>query len=190
MRVGSWKDAAALVEDGATVAFSGAIMRGKPVAAARALAEAGRKDLDLVTFAGSLVMSFVSYSWHGDLTTFMVIAFFNGFFTLGFAYSWMAIYLGVTTTLARRCVALSKAFSAAVSTSTGRLIDSIANADTVRSFAKASFERRLLARLDLQHFHPRRAVQVIDVADLADAPHRQPLAERRADTGCQFRRRV
>jgi len=59
---------------------------------------------------------------------------------------WMAIYLAVTTTLARRCVRLSKAFSAAVSTSTGRLIDSIANADTVRSFAKAAFERRLLAR--------------------------------------------
>jgi len=59
---------------------------------------------------------------------------------------WMAIYLAVTTLLARRCVLLSKAFSAAVSTSTGRLIDSIANADTVRSFAKATFERRLLAR--------------------------------------------
>src|SRR5215831_3754503 len=59
---------------------------------------------------------------------------------------WMAIYLTVTSTLARRCVSLSKAFSAAVSTSTGRLIDSIANADTVRSFAKAAFERRLLAR--------------------------------------------
>jgi ATP-binding cassette, subfamily B, bacterial len=58
---------------------------------------------------------------------------------------WMAIYLAVTTMLARRCVLLSKAFSAAVSTSTGRLIDSIANADTVRSFAKAAFERRLLA---------------------------------------------
>jgi ATP-binding cassette subfamily B protein len=60
--------------------------------------------------------------------------------------AWMAIYLSVTTLLARRCVLLSKAFSAAVSTSTGRLIDSIANADTVRSFAKAAFERRLLAR--------------------------------------------
>ena len=54
MRVGSWQDAAALVEDGATVAFSGAVLRGKPVAAARALAEAGRKNLDLVTFTGSL----------------------------------------------------------------------------------------------------------------------------------------
>ncbi len=60
--------------------------------------------------------------------------------------AWMTIYLAVTTALARRCVLLSKAFSAAVSTSTGRLIDSIANADTVRSFAKADFERRLLGR--------------------------------------------
>jgi ATP-binding cassette subfamily B protein len=57
--------------------------------------------------------------------------------------AWMTIYLAVTTALARRCVLLSKAFSAAVSTSTGRLIDSIANADTVRSFAKADFERLL-----------------------------------------------
>jgi ATP-binding cassette subfamily B protein len=60
--------------------------------------------------------------------------------------AWMAIYLSVTTMLAWRCVRLSKAFSEAVSTSTGRLIDSIANADTVRSFAKGSLERRLIAR--------------------------------------------
>lgn len=54
MRVGTWDDAAALVPDGATVAFSGAILRGKPVAAALALARAGKRDLDLVTFTGSL----------------------------------------------------------------------------------------------------------------------------------------
>ena len=54
MRLGTWDDAAALVDDGATVAFSGAILRGKPVAAAVALARAGRRDLDLVTFTGSL----------------------------------------------------------------------------------------------------------------------------------------
>ena len=54
MRVGSLDDAAALVADGATVAFSGAVLRGKPVAAARALAAAGKKSLDLVTFTGSL----------------------------------------------------------------------------------------------------------------------------------------
>jgi glutaconate CoA-transferase subunit A len=54
VRVGAWQDAADLVRDGDTVAFSGAILRGKPIAAARALAEAGRKDLDLVTFTGAL----------------------------------------------------------------------------------------------------------------------------------------
>lgn len=54
MRLGTWVDAVALVEDGATVAFSGAILRGKPVAAAIALAHAGKRDLDLVTFTGSL----------------------------------------------------------------------------------------------------------------------------------------
>src|SRR5262245_28853669 len=59
---------------------------------------------------------------------------------------WMAVYLSVSTSLAWRCVKLSKAFSEAVSTSTGRLIDSISNADTVRSFAKSQFERRLIGR--------------------------------------------
>ena len=54
MRRGSWDDAVALVEDGSSVAFSGAVLRGKPVAAARALARAGRRDLELITFTGSL----------------------------------------------------------------------------------------------------------------------------------------
>ncbi|MFO1057170.1 MAG: ABC transporter ATP-binding protein [Dongiaceae bacterium] len=60
--------------------------------------------------------------------------------------AWMTVYLSVTTALAWRCVRLSKAFSEAVSTSTGRLIDSISNADTVRSFAKGALERRLIGR--------------------------------------------
>ena len=57
---------------------------------------------------------------------------------------WMAVYLYVTGLLAKRCVRLSKSFSEAVSISTGRMVDSISNADTVRSFAKSAFERRLL----------------------------------------------
>ena len=48
----SLEDLAALVPDGATVAFSGAVLRGKPVAAARALA--GKRDLELIAFTGSL----------------------------------------------------------------------------------------------------------------------------------------
>jgi len=52
VRVGTLADAAALVADGASVGFSGAVLRGKPVAAARSLA--GKRDLDLIAFTGSL----------------------------------------------------------------------------------------------------------------------------------------
>ncbi len=61
-------------------------------------------------------------------------------------FAWVAVYLVVAMWLARRCVQLSKAFSEEVSTSTGRLIDAIANADLVRAFARAAFERRFLSR--------------------------------------------
>jgi glutaconate CoA-transferase subunit A len=49
-----WDEAMAVVEDGSTVAFSGAVLRGKPVAGAAALASVGRRDLELVAFTGSL----------------------------------------------------------------------------------------------------------------------------------------
>jgi ATP-binding cassette, subfamily B, bacterial len=58
---------------------------------------------------------------------------------------WAVIYLAIVVALARRCVVLSKAFSNEVSTSTGRLIDAIANSDLVRAFAKADYERRFLS---------------------------------------------
>ena len=58
---------------------------------------------------------------------------------------WAAAYLGIVVLLSRRCVALSKALSEEVSTSTGRLIDAISNADLVRAFAKAGYERRYLS---------------------------------------------
>jgi ATP-binding cassette subfamily B protein len=63
-----------------------------------------------------------------------------------FLFGWAAVYLAVMTWLARRCVVLSKAFSDEVSTSTGRLIDAISNADLVRAFAQAAFERQFLSR--------------------------------------------
>ncbi len=59
--------------------------------------------------------------------------------------AWTVLYLGIVVSLARRCVVLSKALSDEVSTSTGRLIDAIANADLVRAFAKATFERRFIS---------------------------------------------
>jgi ATP-binding cassette subfamily B protein len=58
---------------------------------------------------------------------------------------WTVLYLGIVVSLARRCVKLSKAFSDEVSTSTGRLVDAITNAELVRAFAKAVYERRFLS---------------------------------------------
>ena len=58
---------------------------------------------------------------------------------------WTALYLGVVFALARRCVVLSKALSDEVSTSTGRLIDAISNADLIRAFAKAVYERKFIS---------------------------------------------
>jgi ATP-binding cassette subfamily B protein len=57
---------------------------------------------------------------------------------------WMLIYLIGSSLLAYRCVKLSKSFSAAVSTSSGKLIDAISNADTIRSFAHWRHERVFL----------------------------------------------
>ena len=54
MRRGGWDEALALVEDGSSIAFSGAILRGKPVAAARAVALGSKRELELVSFTGSL----------------------------------------------------------------------------------------------------------------------------------------
>ncbi len=57
---------------------------------------------------------------------------------------WATLFLALSTVLARHCHRLSIALSDAMTTSTGRLIDAIANADIVRAFAKADFERRLM----------------------------------------------
>jgi ATP-binding cassette subfamily B protein len=58
---------------------------------------------------------------------------------------WTGVYIGTVLLLTRRCVVLSKALSDEVSTSTGRLIDAIANADLIRAFAKAVYERKLVS---------------------------------------------
>ena len=58
---------------------------------------------------------------------------------------WTVLYLSVVFALAKRCVVLSKALSDEVSTSTGRLIDAISNADLVRAFAKAIYERKFIS---------------------------------------------
>jgi MFS family permease len=73
----------------------------------------GRKPYMAMTFAGSLVLSIISYTWTGDLATYMVIAFFNGVFTLGFGFSWMAIYLVELFSTPVRATAAGFIFNAA-----------------------------------------------------------------------------
>ncbi len=87
-----------------------------------------------------------------DTTRVTVLVLLGGFFMFQAHASyalilgvWTALYLGIVISLARRCVKLSKAFSDEVSTSTGRLVDAITNADLVRAFAKAAYERRFLS---------------------------------------------
>src|SRR3546814_15780495 len=58
----------------------------------------------------------------------------------------MVGYIALSYVLARRCVVLSHAYSEEVSTSTGRLVDAIANAELLRSFARTEFARRFLGR--------------------------------------------
>jgi ATP-binding cassette, subfamily B, bacterial len=75
----------------------------------------------------------------------LLLAMQSGFYA-ALLFVWTAAYLAVVAWFARRCVVLSKVFSDEVSTSTGRLIDAIANADLVRAFARGAFERQFLAR--------------------------------------------
>ncbi len=75
----------------------------------------------------------------------VLLAMQSGFYA-GVLFGWAAIYLAVVTWLAQRCVVLSKVFSDEVSTSTGRLMDAIANADLVRAFARGAFEKQFLSR--------------------------------------------
>jgi MFS family permease len=52
----------------------------------------GRRRFLLVTYAGSLLMTPVTYSWTISPEVMIFVAYVNGFFTLGMAFSWMAIY--------------------------------------------------------------------------------------------------
>ncbi len=73
----------------------------------------GRRKFLFLTYLGSLIVSFAAYSWHGGMNIFMGIAFLNGLFTLGFAYSWMAIYLVELFTSTVRATAASFVFNGA-----------------------------------------------------------------------------
>jgi MFS family permease len=73
----------------------------------------GRRAFLFFTFLGCILTSILTYNWTGSLGTFMAIAFVNGAFTLGFAFSWMAIYLVELFTPTVRATAASFVFNCA-----------------------------------------------------------------------------
>ncbi|MFY8095364.1 MAG: ABC transporter ATP-binding protein [Niveispirillum sp.] len=70
---------------------------------------------------------------------------------------WMVVYVAVSGWLARHCFHLSEKMSAAVSSSSGRIIDAITNADLIRGFARTLFERSFLGHyINEERFRSRR----------------------------------
>jgi len=73
----------------------------------------GRRPFLLFAFLGSILTSILTYTWTGSLGAFLAIAYVNGAFTLGFAFSWMAIYLVELFTPSVRATAASFVFNGA-----------------------------------------------------------------------------
>jgi MFS family permease len=73
----------------------------------------GRRAYLLLTFGGSLVITWMTYLWTGNLYVFAFIAFLNGVITLGFGFSWMAIYPVELFTATVRSTAASVVFNGA-----------------------------------------------------------------------------
>ncbi len=73
----------------------------------------GRRRYIFLTFLGCFVTTPITYLWTHSLGPLMVVAFVNGFFTLGCAYSWMAIYPVELFTSTVRATAASLIFNAA-----------------------------------------------------------------------------
>lgn len=71
----------------------------------------GRRKFLLVTYAGALVLTPVTYAWVGSAAVMLPVAAINGFFTLGLAYSWMAIYPAELFTSSVRSTAASLIFN-------------------------------------------------------------------------------
>ena len=88
-----------------------------------------------------------------ELTKLLVLVSLAGFllWRQNAAYAlvlalWAIVHLAASTVLATKIIVLSRAFSDEVSTSSGKMIDVITNADVVRAFAKGREERTYIAR--------------------------------------------
>ncbi|HEY4350332.1 MAG TPA: MFS transporter [Paraburkholderia sp.] len=73
----------------------------------------GRKAYISLSFIGSLVTTVITYKFTSSVEAMMVVAPINGFFTLGCAYVWMAIYPCELFTSTVRSTAISFVFNAA-----------------------------------------------------------------------------
>jgi MFS family permease len=73
----------------------------------------GRRKFLFITYVGCLASTWLTYMIPWDLRLFMLVAFVNGMFTLGFAYAWMAIYPVELFTASVRSSAASVVFNGA-----------------------------------------------------------------------------
>lgn len=73
----------------------------------------GRRLYLFFTFLGSLLTTAQTYLWTTSFDALLVASFINGFFTLGCAYSWMAIYPSELFTSSVRASAAAFIFNAA-----------------------------------------------------------------------------
>jgi MFS family permease len=73
----------------------------------------GRRAFLSLTFVGALVTTFITYKLTTSVEAMMVVAPINGFFTLGCAYVWMAIYPCELFSSSVRSTAISFVFNAA-----------------------------------------------------------------------------
>ena len=71
----------------------------------------GRRKFLFFTFLGALVITPVTFLWVHSVEALTLVATVNGFFTLGCAYTWMAIYPAELFTSAVRCTAVSFIFN-------------------------------------------------------------------------------
>jgi MFS family permease len=73
----------------------------------------GRRAFLSLTFIGSLITTIITYHYTVTLSGMLIVAPINGFFTLGCAYAWMAIYPCELFTPTVRSTAISFVFNAA-----------------------------------------------------------------------------
>ena len=73
----------------------------------------GRRLYLLILFPAALAITWATYLWTGGLYVFTLIAFLNGVITLGFGFSWMAIYPVELFTASVRSTAASVIFNGA-----------------------------------------------------------------------------